>query len=704
MHTFIRNLRLGHKFVVLGLVAAVMAGIPLVIQVRSLNQEVAVLEGEIAGLEPGRGLLRVVQLTQQHRGMSASVLAGNADFEAQRAAKQLELRQAVAAFDTLVKRDVDNARVRADWQRAAADWQTLVAAVAGRVISADESSRRHTALIGSQIELHDRLADHFGLTLDPEAGSYFAVIATLQQMPRVTEALGQVRALGTLALAKKELSPPQRATIAEITGRARTGLRELGLTLEKAFEADPRVKDALDGTFEQSRTKVDGLLKLARDNILDAKEYTYPSTDFFNATTAAIDGVFATNVAAGKALEQILTGRLSKARQTQAGMLAGVAALLAFGLWLGAAIARSIVGQARAAQAVAERIAAGDLTSDINVTSNDEIGRMLQAMQTMQSSLAQVVGNVRGNADGVATASAQIAQGNQDLSQRTEEQASALQQTAASMEQLGSTVKQNADNARQANQLAQGACTVAVKGGEVVGQVVETMKGINDSSRKIADIISVIDGIAFQTNILALNAAVEAARAGEQGRGFAVVASEVRSLAQRSGAAAKEIKTLIGVSVERVEQGTALVGQAGATMTEIVASIRRVTDIMGEISAASIEQSTGVAQVGESVSQMDQATQQNAALVEESAVAADSLKSQAQQLVQAVAVFKITHSGSEPFAAAVNHRVAGHPGKGPSGKHPRLKFTGKAKMSPPQAAPSRAKLAPAPVEEAWSSH
>ena len=245
----------------------------------------------------------------------------------------------------------------------------------------------------------------------------------------------------------------------------------------------------------------------------------------------------------------------------------------------------------------------------------------------------------------MATASAEIAEGNNDLSARTEQQASALEETAASMEQLGATVKQNADSASQANQLAMSASTVAVKGGEVVSQVVQTMKGINDSSRKISDIIQVIDGIAFQTNILALNAAVEAARAGEQGRGFAVVASEVRSLAGRSAEAAKEIKSLINASVERVEQGTTLVDEAGVTMTEVVDSIRRVTDIMGEISSASKEQALGVAQVGEAVTQMDQTTQQNAALVEEMA-AASSLKSQAQELVATVGAFKLPQGSS----------------------------------------------------------
>jgi methyl-accepting chemotaxis protein len=329
-----------------------------------------------------------------------------------------------------------------------------------------------------------------------------------------------------------------------------------------------------------------------------------------------------------------------------ASIVAGVLFAASFGFFLIRGISRSLNHAVEAANAVAK----GDLTVPIQDDGKDEVAKLLQALSAMKNNLAQVVSGVRQNAEGVASASAQIAQGNNDLSSRTEEQASALEETAASMEQLNATVKQNADNARQANQLALGASSVAVKGGAVVGQVVDTMKGINDSSKKIADIISVIDGIAFQTNILALNAAVEAARAGEQGRGFAVVASEVRNLAQRSAEAAKEIKGLITTSVERVEQGTALVDEAGTTMTEVVASIKRVTDMMGEISAASVEQSTGVAQVGEAVGQMDQATQQNAALVEESAAAAESLKQQARQLVQAVAVFKLTHDNHASLA------------------------------------------------------
>jgi methyl-accepting chemotaxis protein len=335
-------------------------------------------------------------------------------------------------------------------------------------------------------------------------------------------------------------------------------------------------------------------------------------------------------------------------------MLVSLVVISIIGLVLSSGyVARTLRRRVALSQTVAERARDGDLSTPIHDDARDEFSPLLSALREMQSSLSKIVSGVRGNAESVATASAQIAQGNQDLSSRTEQQASALQETAATMEQLGTTVRHTADNARQANQLALSASGVAVKGGEVVGQVIETMQGINNSSKRIADIIGVIDGIAFQTNILALNAAVEAARAGEQGRGFAVVASEVRSLAQRSAEAAREIKSLITASVERVEQGTALVGNAGQTMNEIVAAIQRVNDIVGEISSASQEQSSGVGQVGQAISQMDQATQQNAALVEESAAAAESLKGQAAQLVQAVAVFKVGRSaGHRPGHSA----------------------------------------------------
>ncbi|WP_192884862.1 methyl-accepting chemotaxis protein, partial [Paracidovorax avenae] len=376
---------------------------------------------------------------------------------------------------------------------------------------------------------------------------------------------------------------------------------------------------------------------------------------------AAMDGFRTMQTEFSKAERDLLDVRQAEAEDARATALAvevgGTALAVVVALLLSLWVTRSITRPIARAVDVARAVAAGDLTQRIEIHARDEVGLLLESLRDMNTALATVVSRVRQGSESVASASMQIAQGNSDLSSRTESQASALEETAASMEELGSTVAQNADNARQANQLAQASSGVAEQGGAVVAQVVDTMKGISESSRRISDIINVIDGIAFQTNILALNAAVEAARAGEQGRGFAVVAGEVRSLAQRSAGAAKEIKELITASVERVESGAQLADRAGSTMTEVVGSIRRVTDIMGEISAASSEQSAGVAQVGEAVTQMDQTTQQNAALVEEMAAAASSLRSQAQDLVQAVSVFRLA-SDTPQAAVAVAPSVA----------------------------------------------
>ncbi len=414
--------------------------------------------------------------------------------------------------------------------------------------------------------------------------------------------------------------------------------------------------DDIKARRTEFETVVTAMFQMRREVVAGSVPMTDMVDEFAKGKDkAAMDGFRHLHEQFDKMERDLLVERAATAQTLRAanqsalliGSLLGVLAAIGLGVWITRALMNQLGGEPSQAADVARRIAEGNLATAVPVRPGDTVS-LMAAMQAMQAALTDTVASVRNNAESVAIASEQIAQGNSDLSARTEQQAASLEETAATMNELGATVTNNADNARQANQLAVAASTVALQGGAVVGEVVQTMKGINDSSRKIAEIISVIDGIAFQTNILALNAAVEAARAGEQGRGFAVVASEVRNLAQRSADAAKEIKSLITASVERVEQGSALVDKAGATMEEVVSSIKRVTDIVGEISSASAEQANGVSQVGEAVTQMDQMTQQNSALVEESAAAAQSLKSQAQGLVQAVAVFKLSADTSAP--------------------------------------------------------
>lgn len=362
------------------------------------------------------------------------------------------------------------------------------------------------------------------------------------------------------------------------------------------------------------------------------------SSTLFAAATEALEKLTQINIVGGENASKTGDDLYAMSRSL---IIAAILACLALGALQAVWLARIISRPLNNALEVAQTVAAGNLTSTIKVSSKDETGQLLQALLDMNISLRNIVGQVREGTDIIATASGQVASGSLDLSARTEQQASSLEETASSMEELTSTVKQNGDNARRANELAGSAANIAVQGGEVVSQVVQTMGAINESANKIVDIIGVIDGIAFQTNILALNAAVEAARAGEQGRGFAVVASEVRNLAHRSAAAAKEIKQLINDSVEKVGNGSRLVEEAGKTMQEVVSSVQRVTHIMGEITDAGREQEIGIDQINDAIAQMDTVTQQNAALVEEAAAASASMQEQAEKLSDLVSVFRL---------------------------------------------------------------
>ena len=432
-----------------------------------------------------------------------------------------------------------------------------------------------------------------------------------------------------------------------------SGMKSLGLDEgEKKVLSDIAALDTeVDAAFKEAIGQV-----LAFNSEGAAKVIASRIDPLNTQTLALINKLVDMQAAAAK---EVMAGSVSSDRQLMLMLFGLGAAALVIGVVGALAITRSITVPLSGAVEVAQKVAAGELTSQVVVEGQDETSELLQALKDMNSSLAKTVGDVRIGTELITSASQEIASGNADLSSRTESQASSLEETASSMEELTSTVRQNADNARQANQLAVSASSVAEKGGAVVAQVVDTMGSIKESSRKIFDIIGVIDGTAFQTNILALNAAVEAARAGEQGRGFAVVATEVRNLAQRSAGAAKEIKELIGDSVGKVDAGSKLVDEAGQTMDLIVTSIKQVADIMGEITAATQEQSNGIEEVNQAITQMDEMTQQNAALVEEAAAAAESMQEQAQKLAQAVSIFKLSHDESvRRPAAAPRAKVA----------------------------------------------
>ena len=642
MKRWVGNLRMWQKFALIGVLAVGMVAAPTVLVVRADWNALQTVRAEAAGMAPAGEVIKLIQATQQHRGIAAGLLGGDTAARAARDSKQSE----VDALQNKVSAALEafgDAKLVSQQQVLQRDWKALAAGVAAGSISAGDSLVRHTTLLATQLDLLTGVADSSTLALDPEAASYYLITAVFGHLPQLSETLGQARGRGVQLLANGKAKPEERARLSALAESAQPHFRHARAALTKAIAADPALSKVLEKPLAKASGAVETALKLIDEQIVKPETLTLPSSEYRNAATSAIDTQFELIAAAFTALDGMLVERAAAMRNellTVTGLIGGFAALA---LWVIVVVTRTTTGALAQAVAATQALARGDLTHRVEITTNDEVGELLTAVQTSMARLAEVVVGIKSTSESVSTAAVQIAQGNLDLSQRTEEQASNLQQTAASMEELTSTVQSTADAAREASTLAGAASEVAARGGEVVSRVVKTMDEITASSRQISDIIGVIDGIAFQTNILALNAAVEAARAGEQGRGFAVVASEVRSLAQRSAEAAKQIKTLIGASVERVETGSRLVGDAGTTMSDIVARVQRVTQLIAEIGAATSEQSGGIGQVSDAVGQLDQVTQQNAALVEESAAAADSLKQQALKLVNAVSVFNVGH-------------------------------------------------------------
>ena len=647
------RLKMGHKFLILGLIAILLAIIPAYLYMHEAGKVLDAYEQEHQGLPVVVTGLKVIQLTQQHRGLSALVLGGvQGAVSEKRRAKQAEADAAYDKLDKLVAALNDKAISEA-FGNAKREWEALRNGVSEGKLSVAQSYVGHTTLIPKLLKVNDLIGDAYGLSLDPDKDSYQLIQAMFYQLPWLTEETGKTRAKGAGLLAKKEASLEDRQQQSAIMARVSDRLDQTMTAFGKAAAANPAIEAKLGVPMREAADSARKIVELGTEQIVKADPLTYSGEEWVAKTTAAIDLQFALNEAAAKELDTILSDKVAAFLHQRWMMLGSMFGLFALAAWVCVLIARSVTGPLLNAISVADEVAKGKLDNDIEVGPPNEVGQLLRSLKAMSESLRGIVSDVRVSVDQINAASRDIATGNADVSSRLEAQASNLEETASSMEELTSTVKQNADNAREANQLVHSASDVARRGGDVVSQVVHTMGEINDSSRKIVDIIGVIDGIAFQTNILALNAAVEAARAGEQGRGFAVVASEVRNLAQRSASAAKEIKDLINHSVDRVAQGNRLVGEAGQAMEEVLKSVQSITSIMAQIATASNEQGMGIEQINMAVTQMDDTTQQNAALVEQTAAASASLQDQAQLLVKAISIFTLGNESSQAGARNV---------------------------------------------------
>ncbi|HTJ95187.1 MAG TPA: methyl-accepting chemotaxis protein [Pararobbsia sp.] len=641
MKTFFARLTLPSKFALLGLLALALIAWPTALFVLGSNATIAAKHRERAGIPTMHTMVQLLEEVQQHRAaVSRKLMSGDAADEKARADVARQIDTHFDAVDESVKR-LGKPDVAAEWDKIVGAWHTLRGRVNAGSIDASRSFDLHTAIVHSLLQFSSTLLDEYGLSLDADLDSSALAQATLVDLPALSEEFNRLRATGTIVLTRKASTPVENFTLLSASDRAAERLVVLRSDFAKVGSANAAVQAGLSTQTDALVKSTQDMLNTIKDKIIkatsidaDAHDYTATASRVINAQYVAIDASLAV-------LDGLLDHQASTARREQLGLLAGLLVCVGIAMAVAMSVIRSITGPIGQAVAVAERVAAGDLTGTMDVRGNNETAQLLRALDTMNGDLRTLVSNVRGSANSIADAASEIAAGNAHLSERTEEQAASLEETASSLEELTSTVRQNSDSARQASQLSESASDVAARGGDAVNSVVATMREIAESAGRIGEITNVIDSIAFQTNILALNAAVEAARASEHGRGFAVVAAEVRALAQRSANAAKEIKALIHDSSSRIAEGARQAGEAGTTVGDAVAEISRLTSIMNEIAAASAEQTTGIEQVNVAVTRMDDVTQQNAALVEQASAATTSMADQARRLREGVSVFRV---------------------------------------------------------------
>lgn len=641
MQAILNRLKVAHKYAIIGFLTFLVLIIPTSIVVFDKAVAARKAEASAAHLAPARQALEIIRLSQQARGLSNAYLNGSAEVAnnlanvldaVQKAHEQADASMLEVGVDPLIREQLQSLRTQIG---------ELGSKVRARNVNAGESFKTYSSIITLQMATLANMISATGLDLDDSADTFALINGLFGSLPNLTEYLGQARGFSAGLLARGDASEAERRNVATLVALAADRLQAWDTSLATARRSNALVDAKLGPGAKQSNDSTRDTLALTQREIINAQAFKYASTDYFRAMTVAIDAQFNLASQAADTLHGLLDARATLARQHLWVLVLGLSLLALTAFCLAVIITRSILVSIKTSLDMARTVAKGDLTSAARIDGTDEVQQLLQALNDMNGSLVRIVGQVRGATDNIATAAGQIAAGNHDLSERTLSQAASLEETAASMEQLTSTVTQNSENARAANSLTRSATEVARRGGEAVQQFVTTMSTIRETSSHIADIVGIIDGIAFQTNILALNAAVEAARAGEAGKGFAVVAAEVRSLAQRSATSAREIRDLIGQSAAEVDSGSRLADAAGETMREVLESIDQVGHLMSEIAVASEQQSSGIAQVNIAVGQMDGVTQQNAALVQEASAAAESLREQADMLVQAVGAFHL---------------------------------------------------------------
>ena len=641
MKNLLNKINLSTKFMVLGIISLLLFALPTALFVNESSQKVQAKQVELKAIPVEKKLLKLLNLIQRHRAESAiAVTQGNPAYP-----PRIALRDQINVLADEIRKDIvaesPEAHPLQQLDKVNQQWQALQNQIDSRSLTAPESLVSHAALIRSLLDFNIDVLDFYGLSLDPDLDTSQLITAALFHLPELTETLGQIRASGTSLLAKKDgISETDNARMEFQIGNGEKALQLFDVGMKKYLGGNEEIRNLFGRKTEGAVQGAAQALSTAREIFITHSRPPMAPTEYVAIFTEAINNFTVLGNGMSDELSQQLTKQISAQRSAQITLLAVLIFSALLGIALTVFIIRSITGPVNEAARIAQEVATGDLTSRIAVTGSNEMSALLQSLMKMSEHLSSLVNDIKNNAVTIATSSEEIASGNSDLSSRTEEQAASLAQTAASMEQLASIIQQNADNTRHAASMAGSATSAALLGGEAMESVLASMHKISNSAGQIEEIIAVIDGIAFQTNILALNAAVEAARAGEHGKGFAVVASEVRALAQRSAVAAKEIKELIENSVSDAQSGIKMAENAGDKVKQSVSAIEQTSMLINEVSASSAEQSSGVSQINIAVSQMDQVTQQNAGLVQQSASSADDLAERAARLRQLVAVFK----------------------------------------------------------------